>query len=46
MLSVEEGCAFTFVFPRPYLIFCAKKEDGGGRHSSGTSGPSEALAGD
>lgn len=23
-----------------------KREDGGGRHSSGTSGPSEALAGD
>lgn len=23
-----------------------KKEDGGGRHNSGTSGPSEALTGD
>lgn len=26
MLGVEEGCAFIFIFPRPQLTFCAKKE--------------------
>lgn len=48
MLGVEEGCAFIFIFLRPQLTFYAKEEEeyGEGRHNSGTSGPSEALAGD
>lgn len=40
------GLCFYFIFPRPQLTSYEKREDGGSRHNSGTSGLSEALGGD